>query len=672
MHQETDHDSSRYKEEAQQSVTRGEHTHSPRERQADDALKAHDQLAGAPFPTEHEKAPDEIQHAHDTHDNQHLNEKQMDGEADEELPQQDQVRAPTQEELKKGPPGGYDATPIPHRPAGYTVKFTVHKAINLPISDIATMSCDPYCRLELKTGLPTRHKEDPPLMFRTRTIWRKTEPEWEQSWIVANVPASGFRMKIRVYDEDSNDKDDRLGNAHISASNLHGGWKGIEYQPHKIMKRAGSWRAYALRGLAVCFRRTSGMHGEVYLSAECLGRTPGDDGGRAYTIGLQYWCKNYSPLLGRLAGSKEPDDAEYRRQHNQDHDRMTGEETSKEGNDATSPTEDGDPAQKKQTDKKGRQRFNFQSNQMQLQGPVPPELYHRYVEFKPFVKSMFTGSGLRGIILNKAIHAQHTKVYNFNKDTRYGVFENPCSELTLKFLDLAHFDQGGRIYTYVITLDGLMRFTETGKEFSIDLLSKHTMHSDGSIYIAFSGEFFVRRSRSKTGSGKPSDTQNTETPATKHEPSQNPSDYELIIDNDSGTYRPNAKLLPLLRQFMQHNLPGLKIVTLDCQNDEELMKRLKEERRERKKTDGNGMVFTQVSRSSSLSSSDDERLDELANRQTQDDSNRQPPHRLQEALGMSLSLVSHLIEASADLANRAFCQRPRESKEDVEDGLGFT
>lgn len=38
-----------------------------------------------------------------------------------------------------------------------------------------------------------------------------------------------------------------------------------------------------------------------------------------------------------------------------------------------------------------------------------------------------------------------------------------------------------------------MRFTETGKEFGIDLLSKHTMHSDLNVYVAFSGEFFIRR-----------------------------------------------------------------------------------------------------------------------------------------------------------------------------------
>ena len=53
----------------------------------------------------------------------------------------------------------------------------------------------------------------------------------------------------------------------------------------------------------------------------------------------------------------------------------------------------------------------------------------------------------------------------------------------------------GRLFTYVILRDGEWRFTETGSEFSVDLLSKHSMHADMAVEIAFSGEFFVRRIR---------------------------------------------------------------------------------------------------------------------------------------------------------------------------------
>lgn len=118
------------------------------------------------------------------------------------------------------------------------------------------------------------------------------------------------------------------------------------------------------------------------------------------------------------------------------------------------------------------------------------------MDFKPFVSGMFTAKGIRGKILNKALHHQHERLYNYDRQTEYGVFpeteegKDPDQEVTKKFLDLVHHDQGARIFTFIITLDGLFRFTETGKEFGIDLLSKHTMHSD--VNVSHHSNFFKR------------------------------------------------------------------------------------------------------------------------------------------------------------------------------------
>lgn len=246
---------------------------------------------------------------------------------------------------------------------------------------------------------------------------------------------------------------------------------------------------------------------------------------------------------------------------------------------------------------------------MQLRGPVPEAMYHRYVEFKPFVKAMFTAKGVRGYILSKALHHQHARVYNFDANTAYEYLEKPCKEFTQKFLELVHHDHGGRIFTYVLTLDALFRFTETGKEFGIDMLSKHTMHSDVASYIAFSGEFFIRRMRRVSKDTHPPLDISGGPP--NNEPPKDPIHYELIIDNDSGTYRPNAKLLPQLKSFFESNFPGLKVTTLDSQGDAENMERMKKEQRDRKKMEGEQIIYTQISRSSSLSSSDIEELDRL-------------------------------------------------------------
>ena len=259
---------------------------------------------------------------------------------------------------------------------------------------------------------------------------------------------------------------------------------------------------------------------------------------------------------------------------------------------------------------------SFQASQMQLAGPVPAELYHRYVEFKPFIAGMFTYTSLRGRLLNHALHHQHSRVYNYDRYTVYGSFPSPSQDMTLQFLDLVHYDKGGRIYTYVITLDGQWRFTETGKEFGIDMLSKHTMHSDVNIYVAYSGEFFVRRVKHPHKPGAP-DEQPTHPPcdidgnlpSSEVEIPKDPAYYSLIIDNDSGTYRPNPKLLPQLKDFMERQLPGIEIVILDCTSDKEKMEKWKSEQRERKEVEGEGVVFVQDD-GSSISSSEASDLDD--------------------------------------------------------------
>ncbi|OCT46583.1 C2 domain protein [Cladophialophora carrionii] len=531
---------------------------------------------------------------------------------------------------KKGPAGGFDDTPVPRAPPGYTVKITFHKAENLPFADFGTLSSDPYVLAILQTDLPKRHKQDPDLKLRTPTIHRNTDPEWETEWIIANIPATGFHMKCRLYDEDPADSDDRLGNAHVDVPHIDDNWKGFSHKIFQLKKRMGSKRAYTLRGCAALVSRRVKLHGDLIVSVENLGRTDAENGGRVYTIGPLPWSQHHSPLIGRITGTKN--------------------------------TEQG-------KDGKEVQRYNFQSIQMQFRGPVPAELYHRYVEFRPFVAGMFTSHSIRGRLLNRALHHQHGRIYNYDRTTKYGSFAEPCLEMTKQFLDFVHYDEGGRIFTYVLTLDGQFRFTETGKEFGIDLLSKHTMHSDVSIYIAFSGEFFVRRVKhakmhkndatvdpqkethppstppdeeqkdNEEGSSKACPSQgctsklcsrlgctcqaNKAPPSPRPQPNGNnirpekdtdPTHYELIIDNDSGTYRPNAEKLPVLHQYLSANLPGLKIKTLDCQADAELQQALKKEQSEKKKasTGGKSVMYMQNLSMSSLSSSDEEDLNARA------------------------------------------------------------
>lgn len=229
-------------------------------------------------------------------------------EQTEKLEKKAQGNKPQKEKDEKKPAGGFDATPIPHAPPGYTVKITFHRARNLPFADINSLSSDPYVIATLKTDLQKRHKQDPDLKIRTPTIHRNVDPEWNAEWVVANVPASGFFLKCRLYDEDPADHDDRLGNVHVYVNGISEGWTGFKEQTFDIKKRMGSKRAYLVRGCATLFTKNLKMGGEMVISVENLGKTPGNDGGKAYTVGPLYWSRHFSPLIGRLTGIRDADD----------------------------------------------------------------------------------------------------------------------------------------------------------------------------------------------------------------------------------------------------------------------------------------------------------------------------------------------------------------------------
>lgn len=205
----------------------------------------------------------------------------------------------------KDPAGGFDDTPIPSARDGYTVKFTFHRAEQLPVSDLAARSSDPYIHATLTSDLPTRHKEDPDMILRTPTVHKSTDPVWNTEWIVAGIPSSGFRLKCRLYDEDPSDHDDRLGNVTIHVNHVDDEWPGIQDQGFGIKKRMGSKRAYLLRGIVATFNHDVHMSGNLFVSAEVIGKSD-EPYGRMYTLGKTRWFKHFSPMIGYMLGTKAP------------------------------------------------------------------------------------------------------------------------------------------------------------------------------------------------------------------------------------------------------------------------------------------------------------------------------------------------------------------------------
>ena len=249
-----------------------------------------------------------------------------------------------------------------------------------------------------------------------------------------------------------------------------------------------------------------------------------------------------------------------------------------------------------------------------------------------------------------------------------------------QFLEMVHHDEkpgpkllGGRLYAYVITLQGEWRFTETGPEFPFQFVSKHSMHSDISNEVACAGEFFIRRRRRRRemrlsdvakpkplvdgepsnecygekhkgfeapgygsrNQGNPDNNNNSDNddghgdrklnnstherpneksilqdsvdiskkPSHKTGRSRDPRNFVLIIDNDSGTYRPDPSVLPSLQVYLERNLPGLKVKAMAY--DDERLRKWKEDQKPKKRVTN---VKKIVQESNNESSSDEDNI----------------------------------------------------------------
>ncbi|KAH7911118.1 hypothetical protein BJ138DRAFT_1007282 [Hygrophoropsis aurantiaca] len=114
------------------------------------------------------------------------------------------------------------------------------------------------------------------------------------------------------------------------------------------------------------------------------------------------------------------------------------------------------------------------------------------------------------------------------------------------------------VYTYIIANeDQSFRFSETGAAFFVDFASKHALHSNCAESVRYSGEFHPR----PTGGWE-----NFSDDIPDRE-----AGWELVIDNNSGTYSPDPSLLPDLKALLEYNFPGFTVVALD-HDDPELKK----------------------------------------------------------------------------------------------------
>ncbi|KAG9318003.1 hypothetical protein JVU11DRAFT_64 [Chiua virens] len=105
------------------------------------------------------------------------------------------------------------------------------------------------------------------------------------------------------------------------------------------------------------------------------------------------------------------------------------------------------------------------------------------------------------------------------------------------------------VYTYVIsTDDDSLRFSETGAAFFVDFASKHALHSNCAKTVRYSGEFHPRP---VGGWARFSDSVRDEEVG-----------WELVIDNNSGTYSPDPALLPKVKEIVELNFTGFDVIVV--------------------------------------------------------------------------------------------------------------
>eukprot|EP00878_Enallax_costatus_P013134 GHUV01013727.1.p1 GENE.GHUV01013727.1~~GHUV01013727.1.p1 ORF type:complete len:226 (+),score=29.93 GHUV01013727.1:1538-2215(+) len=123
--------------------------------------------------------------------------------------------------------------------------------------------------------------------------------------------------------------------------------------------------------------------------------------------------------------------------------------------------------------------------------------------------------------------------------TRCGVLSTPQ--------DFYELFKGGvranqrRYFTYTL-LEDSFRCSETGAAFFSDMMSKHAMHACGAEEVLFAGEFCIVPDQSASGG------------------------HRLVIDNNSGTYAPDKKYLPLMEQLFRANFKDMAVEVLEVGN----------------------------------------------------------------------------------------------------------
>lgn len=165
-------------------------------------------------------------------------------------------------------------------------------------------------------------------------------------------------------------------------------------------------------------------------------------------------------------------------------------------------------------------------------------------------KKIFDGPG--SDLCQSAIQKLHRILYAKHTTNQFGSIQS-LDDFWKLFIDPTTGRIKPCIYTYIIN-DHTWRFSETGASFFQDYTSKHALHANCAKTVVYAGQFHPR----PIGGWKEYDIDQI----------RSWDQWELVLDNESGTYAPTLDLLQSLKDLFSLNFPGLTIVTYDYKDPE--------------------------------------------------------------------------------------------------------
>lgn len=180
--------------------------------------------------------------------------------------------------------------------------------------------------------------------------------------------------------------------------------------------------------------------------------------------------------------------------------------------------------------------------------------YQHWNEKYPAAKKIFGHSPV-SVSIRGSIHGGHKLLYARSTANVFGILIDAKDVINLFKDEVRQNRIKPAMYTYIIN-DDTWRFSETGAAFFVDFASKHALHANCATQVRYSGEFHWRPMVPGGWAGY------------NEEMNDDSVQWQLVIDNNSGTYAPDKNVLPLLKRVLEHNFTGLQVAVFDREDQE--------------------------------------------------------------------------------------------------------